>query len=86
MPKPTVVALLFAQQQQPTIHANIGGGSEKIALIFNMGVGYCDVSVSATTGGVSQIKALSSGTIGGEDILQNMMHHIFLTWTIFLWP
>ncbi|KAK3021574.1 hypothetical protein RJ639_046281 [Escallonia herrerae] len=28
------------------------------------------------TGGVSQIKALAGSTLGGEDILQNMMHHL----------
>ena len=43
---------------------------------FNMGAGYCDVVVTATSGGVSQIKALAGSTIGGEDLLQNMMHHL----------
>ena len=76
MPEPTAVALLYAQQQQQAVHENIGGGSEKIALIFNMGAGYCDVAVTATAGGVSQIKALAGSTIGGEDILQNMMRHL----------
>ncbi|KAM6545441.1 hypothetical protein CsatB_026177 [Cannabis sativa] len=73
MPEPTAVALLYAQQQQ-TAHDNMG--SEKIGLIFNMGAGYCDVAVTATAGGVSQIKALAGATIGGEDLLQNMMHHL----------
>ncbi|KAG5060022.1 hypothetical protein JHK85_001075 [Glycine max] len=41
-----------------------------------MGAGYCDVVVTATSGGVSQIKALARSTIGGEDLLQNMMHHL----------
>ncbi|XP_002516783.2 heat shock 70 kDa protein 8 [Ricinus communis] len=76
MPEPTAVALLYAQQQQQTVHENMGSGSEKNALIFNMGAGYCDVAVSATAGGVSQIKALAGAAIGGEDILQNMMEHI----------
>ncbi|XP_043722913.1 heat shock 70 kDa protein 8-like [Telopea speciosissima] len=75
MPEPTAVALLYAQQQQQIAHENMGSGSEKIALIFNMGAGYCDVAVTATAGGVSQIKALSGSVIGGEDILQNVMHH-----------
>ncbi|PPD66715.1 hypothetical protein GOBAR_DD36406 [Gossypium barbadense] len=38
-------------------------GSKKVALIFNMGAGYCDVAVTATAGGVSQIKALA-GNLG----------------------
>ncbi|XP_030548204.1 heat shock 70 kDa protein 8 [Rhodamnia argentea] len=76
MPEPTAVALLYAQQQQQTVQDNMGSGSEKLALIFNMGAGYCDVAVTATAGGVSQIKALAGSTIGGEDILQNMMRHL----------
>ena len=76
MPEPTAVALLYAQQQQQAVHENIGGGAEKIALILNMGAGYCDVAVTATAGGVSQIKALAGSAIGGEDILQNTMHHL----------
>lgn len=76
MPEPTAVALLYAQQQQHTVHENMGSGSEKIALIFNMGAGYCDVAVTATAGGVSHIKALSGASIGGEDLLQNMMRHL----------
>ncbi|KAK4855557.1 hypothetical protein QYF36_008482 [Acer negundo] len=76
MPEPTAVALLYAQQQQLTVHENMGSGSEKIALIFNMGAGYCDVALSATAGGVSQIKALAGSAIGGEDLLQNMMRHL----------
>lgn len=76
MPEPTAVALLYAQQQQQSVHENLGSGSEKIAVIFNMGAGYCDVTVSATAGGVSQIKALSGSAIGGEDLLQNMMRHL----------
>ncbi|CAJ1925521.1 unnamed protein product [Sphenostylis stenocarpa] len=76
MPEPTAVALLYAQQQQQNAHENMGSGCEKIALIFNMGAGYCDVAVTATAGGVSQIKALAGSTIGGEDLLQNMMRHL----------
>ncbi|XP_028773983.1 heat shock 70 kDa protein 8-like [Neltuma alba] len=76
MPEPTAVALLYGQQQQQSSHENMGSGSEKIALIFNMGAGYCDVAVTATAGGVSQIKALAGSTIGGEDLLQNMMHYL----------
>ncbi|BAU00736.1 Heat shock protein [Vigna angularis] len=76
MPEPTAVALLYAQQQQKSSHDSMGSGMEKIALIFNMGAGYCDVAVTATAGGVSQIKALAGSTIGGEDLLQNMMRHL----------
>ena len=76
MPEPTAVALLYAQQQQQLVHDNMGSGIEKIALIFNMGAGYCDVAVSATAGGVSQIRALAGCTIGGEDILLNVRRHL----------
>jgi heat shock protein 4 len=76
MPEPTAVALLYGQQQQKASQETMGSGSEKIALIFNMGAGYCDVAVTATAGGVSQIKALAGSTIGGEDLLQNMMRHL----------
>ncbi|CAJ2650965.1 unnamed protein product [Trifolium pratense] len=76
MPEPTAVALLYGQQQQKASQETMGSGSEKIALIFNMGAGYCDVAVTATAGGVSQIKALAGNTIGGEDLLQNMMRHL----------
>ncbi|KAF6157991.1 hypothetical protein GIB67_008120 [Kingdonia uniflora] len=76
MPEPIVVALLYGQHQQQTVHDNMGSGSENIAMIFNMGAGYCDACVSTTTGGVSQIKALSGSHIGGEDFVQNIMHHL----------
>ncbi|XP_068653596.1 heat shock 70 kDa protein 8-like [Aristolochia californica] len=76
MPEPTAVALLYAQQQQQIIQDNLGSGYEKVALIFNMGAGYCDVAIAATAGGVSQIKALSGAAVGGEDILQNVMRHV----------
>lgn len=46
MPEPTAVALLYAQQQQIASQANMGSGTEKLALIFNMGAGYCDVAVT----------------------------------------
>ncbi|OMO61208.1 Heat shock protein 70 family [Corchorus capsularis] len=80
MPEPTAVALLYAQQQQQMVHDNMGSGSEKIALIFNMGAGYCDVAVTVTGGGVSQIKSLAGSAIGGEDLLQNMMRHLLPNW------
>uniref|UniRef100_A0A0C9S566 TSA: Wollemia nobilis Ref_Wollemi_Transcript_21746_2457 transcribed RNA sequence n=1 Tax=Wollemia nobilis TaxID=56998 RepID=A0A0C9S566_9CONI len=76
MPEPTAVALLYAQQQQMASQGNLGSGSEKIAVIFNMGAGYCDVAVTATAGGVSQIKALAGDVVGGEDILQNVMRYV----------
>ncbi|CAM8932882.1 unnamed protein product [Rhodiola kirilowii] len=76
MPEPTAVALLYAQQQLKIAQDSMGSGIEKLALIFNLGAGYCDVAVTATAGGVSEIKALSGGAIGGEDIIQNMMRHL----------
>ncbi|OWM74255.1 heat shock 70 kDa protein 8 [Punica granatum] len=77
MPEPTAVALLYAQQQQQqSANDTMGSGSEKIALIFNTGAGYSDVAVTATAGGVSQIKALAGTTLGGEDLLRNTMHHL----------
>lgn len=76
MPEPTAVALLYAQQQQQSMNENMGSGSEKVALIFNMGAGYCDVAVTATAGGVSQIKAQLGIPIGGEDILQNVLRYL----------
>ncbi|MBA0801290.1 hypothetical protein Gohar_011664, partial [Gossypium harknessii] len=59
IPEPAAVALLYTQQQQHMIHDNMDRGSKKVALIFNMGAGCCDVAVTATAGGVSQIKALA---------------------------
>ncbi|CAL5195891.1 unnamed protein product [Lathyrus oleraceus] len=76
MPEPTAVAMLYGQQQLKASQESMGSGSEKIALIFNMGAGFCDVAVTATDGGVSQIKALAGSTVGGEDLLQNMMRHL----------
>lgn len=68
--------MLYAQQQQQASHEKMGSGSDKIALIFNMGASYCDVTVTATVGGVSQIKALAGNVVGGEDLLQSTMHHL----------
>ncbi|KAL6581759.1 hypothetical protein OROMI_005773 [Orobanche minor] len=76
MPEPTAVALLYAQLQQQSVQENMGSGSEKIAVIVNMGAGFCDVAVTATAGGVSQIKALSGLALGGEDLLVNTMRHL----------
>ncbi|KAI4345622.1 hypothetical protein L6164_012724 [Bauhinia variegata] len=70
MPEPAAVAMLYGQQQQKASH-------EKIAFIFNMGAGYTDVAVAATGAGMTRIIALAGSTIGGEDLLQNLMHHIF---------
>ncbi|XP_023747799.1 heat shock 70 kDa protein 8 [Lactuca sativa] len=73
MPEPAAVALLYAQQQQLSVHDS---GSEKVALIFNMGAGYSDVAIIVTAGGVSQMKGLAGSTVGGEDLLQNTMHYL----------
>ncbi|KAF6170174.1 hypothetical protein GIB67_038707 [Kingdonia uniflora] len=75
MPEPTAAALLYGQHQQQTVHDNMGSGSENIAMIFNMGAGYCDACVTATTGGVHRSKPCLV-VIGGEDIVQNIMHHL----------
>ncbi|CAI9786354.1 unnamed protein product [Fraxinus pennsylvanica] len=78
IPEPTAVAMLYAQQQKQkqNAHKNMGSGSEKIALIFNMGAGFCDVAVVTVTGGVCRTRGLAGGTLGGEDILQNTMRHL----------
>ncbi|KAF6157058.1 hypothetical protein GIB67_041519 [Kingdonia uniflora] len=76
MLEPIAMALLYGQHQQQSVHDNMGSRSENIAIIINMGVGYCDVCVSATTGGVLQIKALSGSHIEGNDIVHNIMHHL----------
>ncbi|KAF6167807.1 hypothetical protein GIB67_027585 [Kingdonia uniflora] len=60
MPELIVVALLYGKYQLQMVHDNMGSKSENIAMIFNMGAGYCDVCVIATTEGVLQIKALSA--------------------------
>ncbi|KAK9083873.1 hypothetical protein Scep_030344 [Stephania cephalantha] len=76
MPEPTAVALLFSQQLQRTVRENIGSGSEKVALIFNMGAGYCDVCRTATSGGVSEIKGMAGSAIGGEGLLLNLIRFV----------
>ncbi|CAJ2634666.1 unnamed protein product [Trifolium pratense] len=80
MPQPTAVALWYAQQQlqaSASSHENMDNESKKIALIFNMDAGYCDVAViAATANGKCRIKALIGSTIGGEDFLRNMMRHL----------
>ncbi|KAB2067495.1 hypothetical protein ES319_A09G230000v1 [Gossypium barbadense] len=76
MPEPAAVALLYAQQQQHMLRDNTGRVSKRIALVFNMGAGYCDVAVAGIDGGVTEIKALLGSEIGGEDFLQNMMRHL----------
>lgn len=76
MPEPTSVALLYAQKQQKQVYESMGSGIEKVALIFNMGAGYCDVAITATAGGVSQMKAQVGAAVGGEDMLQNLLRHL----------
>ncbi|KAF6160510.1 hypothetical protein GIB67_019279 [Kingdonia uniflora] len=55
----TRIERAYGQHQQQTVHDNMGSRSENITMIFNMGAGYCDVCITATTRGVSLIKALS---------------------------
>ncbi|KAJ7549038.1 hypothetical protein O6H91_07G037500 [Diphasiastrum complanatum] len=76
MPEPTAVALVYAQLQMQATQGNMGSGMEKLALIFSMGGGFCDVAITATAGGVSQIKGLAGEVIGGDDLLQNMVNHL----------
>ncbi|XP_076884125.1 heat shock 70 kDa protein 8 [Bidens hawaiensis] len=76
MPEPAAVALLYAQQQLLATKSMTDSGNENFGLIFNMGAGYCDVAVIATAGGVSQMKALVGGCVGGEDLVQNMMGYL----------
>lgn len=74
--EPSAVALVYSQQHQQAVHDMRDTGSEKVALVFNMGAGYCDVALTTTAGGVSQVKALSGTAIGGEELLQNTMRHL----------
>ncbi|XP_045792392.1 heat shock 70 kDa protein 8-like [Trifolium pratense] len=80
MPQPTAVALWYVYHQvQPlaSSHQDMDNESEKVALIFNMDAGYCDVAVIATEKRKIRIKALTGSTIGGEDLLGNMMFYHF---------
>ncbi|CAJ2634665.1 heat shock protein 70 kDa [Trifolium pratense] len=82
MPQPTAVALLYAQQQlqasssSSSSHEDMDSESNKIALIFNMDSGYCDVAVTLATERECQMKALAGSAIGGEDLLGNLMNHL----------
>ncbi|KAB2014579.1 hypothetical protein ES319_D09G235400v1 [Gossypium barbadense] len=76
MPEPAAVALQYAQQQQHMLRDKTGRVGKRIALVFNMGAGFCDVAVADIDGGVTEIKALSGSEIGGEDLLENMMRHL----------
>ncbi|XP_047336280.1 heat shock 70 kDa protein 8 [Impatiens glandulifera] len=76
IPEPTAIALLYAQHQQKNLNENTSSGNEKVAVIFNMGAGYCDVAVTITAGGISHIKALAGIPTGGEDIVLNLIRYI----------
>jgi heat shock protein 4 len=79
LPLPTAVALWYGVQQlhaTPSSHEVMDDESKKIALIFNMDAGYCDVSVIEVEKGKLQVKALTGSTIGGEDLLANMMCYL----------
>ncbi|CAI8610369.1 unnamed protein product [Vicia faba] len=69
MPQPTAVALLYALDHSVS-------EISKMALIFNMDSGYCDVAVTAIAAGKCRIKALTGSSIGGEDLLGNMICHL----------
>ncbi|MBA0768419.1 hypothetical protein Gotri_017221 [Gossypium trilobum] len=64
------------EQQQHMLRDKTGRVGKRIALVFNMGAGFCDVAVADIDGGVTEIKALSGSEIGGEDLLENMMRHL----------
>ncbi|KAL8516403.1 hypothetical protein ACS0TY_014892 [Phlomoides rotata] len=49
---------------------------EKIDVIFNMGVGFCDVAVVSATSGITHVK-MAGIVLGGEDIILNTMRHIY---------
>ncbi|WJX86328.1 hypothetical protein P8452_68651 [Trifolium repens] len=74
MPKPTAVALWYMVHQLNS--SAFDNESMKIALIFNMDAGYCDVSVIEAEKGKFRIKAMTGSTIGGEDLLGNMMCYL----------
>ncbi|XP_002980626.2 heat shock 70 kDa protein 8 [Selaginella moellendorffii] len=78
MPEPTAAGLVYAQMiQQQGISAPVSASAaEKLALIFNMGAGYCDVAITATAGGVSQIRGLAGEAFGGEELLQNLVSYL----------
>ncbi|RHN64019.1 putative Heat shock protein 70 family [Medicago truncatula] len=79
MPQPTAVALLYAQQQMLASFSceDMDSESNKVALIFNMDFGYCDVAVTvATAEGECRMKALAGSSIGGEDLLVNMIRYL----------
>ncbi|PNY16066.1 heat shock protein 70 kDa, partial [Trifolium pratense] len=74
MPKPTAVALWYVVHQLTSSASN--NESMKIALIFNMDAGYCDVSVIEAEKGKFRTKASTESSIGGEDLLGNMMSYL----------
>ncbi|MCI93996.1 heat-shock protein, partial [Trifolium medium] len=58
-----VIRQLYAYDSS---HEDMDNESKKIALIFNMDAGYCDVSVVEAEKGKFRIKAMTGSTIGGE--------------------
>jgi heat shock protein 4 len=78
LPLPTAVTWCYAVQQLHATpsHEVMENEHKKIALIFNMDAGYCDVSVSEVERGKFHIKALIGSTIGREDLLGNMMCYL----------
>ncbi|XWS39308.1 hypothetical protein CRYUN_Cryun18bG0040300 [Craigia yunnanensis] len=67
MPEPTAVAFLYAQQQQQMIHDNMGSGSEKIALIFNMGA-----ENLFSSHGISEIRSMRLLRVATQDAIQKL--------------
>ncbi|XP_045789333.1 heat shock 70 kDa protein 8-like [Trifolium pratense] len=81
MPQPTAVAFWYVMHKlyayaYASSHEDKDNESKKIALIFNMDAGYCDVSVIEVEKGKFHIKAMTGSTIGEEDLFRNMMCHL----------
>ncbi|CAJ2665251.1 unnamed protein product [Trifolium pratense] len=74
MPQPTAVALSYVVHQLNSSASD--NESMKIALIFNMDAGYWDVSVIEAEKGKFRKKASTGSSIGGEDLLGNMMSYL----------
>ncbi|PNX54522.1 heat shock protein 70 kDa, partial [Trifolium pratense] len=76
MLQPIAVALWYVIQQYASSDKVMDNESKKIALVFNMDAGYCDVSVIEAEREKLRIKAMTGSTIGVEDLLGNMMCHL----------
>ncbi|KAL8525807.1 hypothetical protein ACS0TY_015158 [Phlomoides rotata] len=69
LPEPFTATLLYDKHEKNSV-------GEKIDVIFNMGVGFCDVAVVSATSGITHVK-MAGIVLGGEDIILNTMRHIY---------